>query len=54
MRIYAFSNGTVDNWNSLSANCVNGSRVSCLIKKFFAELEPEIEKCTWFSLRQWQ
>ena len=29
-RIFVFSNGVVDNWNSLSAQCVN----SCTINTF--------------------
>jgi len=41
---YAFSNRVNDNWNLLSASCVNCSTISTFKKHLLSELELEAVK----------
>ena len=41
VRKYAFSNRVIDNWNLLSANCVNCSTINTSKKHLSSELESE-------------
>jgi len=44
VRKYAFSNRVIDNWNLLSADCVNCSTINTFKKHLSSELESEAEK----------
>jgi len=44
VRKYAFSNRVIDNWNLLSANCVNCSAINTFKKHLSSELESEAVK----------
>jgi len=44
VRKYAFSNRAIDNWNLLSANCVNCSTINTFKKHLSSELESEAVK----------
>jgi len=44
VRKYAFSNRVIDNWNLLSANCVNCITINTFKKHFSSELESEVVK----------
>ena len=44
VRKYAFSNKVIDNWNLLSANCVNCSTINTFKKHLSSELELEVVK----------
>jgi len=45
-RKYAFSNRVIDNWNLLSANCVNCSTINSFKKHLSSELQSEAVKFT--------
>jgi len=40
-RIFVFSNRVVDNWNSLSAQCVNSCTINTFKKHCSVHLKPE-------------
>jgi len=44
VRKYAFSNRVIDNWNLLSANCVNCTTINTFKKHLSSELELESVK----------
>ena len=44
VRKYAFLNRVIDNWNLLSANCVNCSTINTFKKHLLSELESEAVK----------
>ena len=44
VRKYAFSNRVIDNWNLLSASCVNCSTINTFKKHLSSELESEAVK----------
>jgi len=44
VRKYAFSNRVIDNWNLLSATCVNCSTINTFKKHLSSELESEAVK----------
>ena len=46
VRKYVFSNRVIDNWNLLSASCVNCSTVNTFKKILLSELESEAVKFT--------
>jgi len=45
-RKYAFSNEVIDNWNLLSAKCVNCSTINTFKKHLSSEVESEAVKFT--------
>ena len=44
VRKYFFSNHVIDNWNSLSANCINCSTTNTFKRHLSSELESETVK----------
>ena len=44
MRKFSFSSQVVDNWNCLSAPCVNSDTINMFKKHVSVELEPETVK----------
>ena len=44
VRKYFFSNRVIDNWNSLSANCINCSTTNTFKRHLSSELESETVK----------
>ena len=51
VRKYSFSNRVIDNWNLLSASCVNCSTINTFKKHLSSELESEAVKFKVSQLR---